>query len=264
MTAQQAMIRVYDRVMKSSKQRRYYGGSDFYNFGYWATGATSQREASEALVDTLLARLPTREGRILDVACGMGASTRRLLLTYPPEAVTAINLSASQAAKARQNALGATVLEMDAAKLSFPDASFEAVVCVEAAFHFDTRQRFLAEACRVLKPGGALVLSDILFRRLPASFSDRLGVPKGNLVADIPAYRAQFASAGFGEVEVEDATDHCLGGFRRNLVAWPAAERARGAMNLSTSIGTAAACRLIAGYFGTVTKAYLLVNARKP
>ncbi|RUX49650.1 SAM-dependent methyltransferase [Mesorhizobium sp. M4A.F.Ca.ET.050.02.1.1] len=264
MSAQQTMVRIYDRVMKSSKQRRYYGGSGFYNFGYWATGAASQREASEALVDTLLARLPDKGGRILDVACGLGASTRRLLASYPPEAVTAINISAAQVATARQNAPGATVLQMDAAKLAFPDASFDAVICVEAAFHFDTRAAFLAEALRVLKPGGALVLSDILFRGFTAPVADRLGVPKANLVPDIASYRALFEAVGFQDVRVEDRTDDCLGGFRRSLVAWPASERGKGAMSLKSSLGTALVCRLIAGYFGAVSKAYLLVSARKP
>lgn len=265
MTAQQNMVRIYDRVMKSSKQRRYYGGSGFYNFGYWATGAASQREASEALVDTLLARLPGKGGAILDVACGLGASTRHLLLSYPPQAVTAINISAAQVATARQNAPGATVLQMDAVKLDFADESFDAVICVEAAFHFDTRAAFLAEAHRVLKPGGALVLSDILFRRLFASgVSDRLGVPKANLVADIPSYKAQFDALGFTDIAVEDATDQCLGGFRRSLVAWPGSEYRKGAMSFTTSLASAAVCRLIAGYFGAVSKSYLLVSARKP
>ncbi|TIS97818.1 cyclopropane-fatty-acyl-phospholipid synthase family protein [Mesorhizobium sp.] len=264
MAAQQKMIRIYDRVMKSSKQRRYYGGSGFYNFGYWATGAASQREASEALVDMLLARLPKKGDRILDVACGLGASTKRLLLSYPPEVVTAINISAAQVATARQNAPGATVLQMDAVKLAFADESFDAVICVEAAFHFDTRAAFVAEAFRVLKPGGALVLSDILFRGFTSAISDRLGVPKANLVADIASYRSLFGVAGFQDVKVEDATDNCLGGFRRSLVAWPASERAKGTMSLKSSLGTAIVCRLIAGYFGAVAKAYLLVSARKP
>lgn len=264
MSVQQNMVRIYDRAMKSGKQRRYYGGSGFYNFGYWATGATSQRQASEALVDTLLARLPTKGGTILDVACGLGASTNRLLLSYPPESVTAINISAAQVATARRNAPGATVLQMDAVKLAFADESFDAVICVEAAFHFGTRAAFLAEVLRILKPGGSLVLSDILFRRFISGISDRLGVPKANLLPDISSYRALFEGSGFTSVIVEDATDDCLGGFRRNLVAWPALEHGKGAMNLTTRLASAPVCRLIAAYFGAICRTYLLVSARKP
>ena len=77
MSAQEMLIRAYDRMMFSGKNRRYYGNSGFYNFGYWATGATSQEEACNALVDRLVDRIPARTGTILDVACGMGASTKR-------------------------------------------------------------------------------------------------------------------------------------------------------------------------------------------
>ena len=264
MSSQQTMVRIYDRLMKSSKQRRYYGNSGFYNFGYWATGASSQREASEALVDTLLARLPKRSGRILDVACGQGASTRRLLATYPPEAVTAINISSAQVATARQNAPGATILRMDAVKLAFPDESFDAVICVEAAFHFDTRAAFLTEVLRVLKPGGALVLSDILLSRAASGLSERLTVPKANRVPNIASNRALLEKSGFDRIGIEEATDNCLGGFRRSLVAWPGAQRRQGEMNLATSLAASAVCRLLSGYFAVITGAYLLVAARKP
>ncbi len=204
MSAQQKMIQFYDRLMRSSRHRGYYGKSDFYNFGYWGAGAGTQREASEALVDTLVDRLPQRDGNILDVACGLGASTRRLLASYPAEKITAINISAAQVARASKNAPGATVLRMDAAKLDFPDNSFQAILCVEAAFHFDTREAFLREAFRVLKPGGSLVLSDILFHGFTAPISDRLGVPKANLIGDIEAYADQLRSTGFQEIDVHE------------------------------------------------------------
>jgi ubiquinone/menaquinone biosynthesis C-methylase UbiE len=56
---------------------------------------------------------------------------------------------------------------MDATHLAFADRVFEQILCVESAFHFQTRAQFFAEAYRVLKPGGAVVLWDMLFRRLP-------------------------------------------------------------------------------------------------
>jgi cyclopropane fatty-acyl-phospholipid synthase-like methyltransferase len=82
MTAQERMIRMYDRAMVSGDYRQFYEDSGFYNFGYWDAHATSQREASEALVDQLVDRIATKGGRILDVACGPGATTKRLMRSY--------------------------------------------------------------------------------------------------------------------------------------------------------------------------------------
>ena len=80
----------YDRMMRGSNQRRYYGDSGYFNFGYWGAGAKSQREASDALVDRMVARIADKTGRILDVACGLGASTQRLTQTYAPEMINGI------------------------------------------------------------------------------------------------------------------------------------------------------------------------------
>ena len=62
----------YDRMMRGSNQRRYYQNSGYFNFGYWGAGAKSQQEASDALVDQMVARIGNKSGRILDVACGLG------------------------------------------------------------------------------------------------------------------------------------------------------------------------------------------------
>jgi MPBQ/MSBQ methyltransferase len=52
----------FDRMMRGSNQRRYYDNSGYFNFGYWAAGARSQREASEALVDQMVARIADTGG----------------------------------------------------------------------------------------------------------------------------------------------------------------------------------------------------------
>src|SRR5947207_11672622 len=91
----------YDRMMRGSNQRRYYENSGYFNFGYWGAGAKSQREASDALVDQMVARIDNKAGRILDVACGLGASTKRLTQICEPEMITGINISSAQIADAR-------------------------------------------------------------------------------------------------------------------------------------------------------------------
>jgi MPBQ/MSBQ methyltransferase len=263
LTARQRMVRIYDRTMNGRQQNRFYENSGFYNFGYWDPPTDSMRHACESLVDKLAEKIPGDAERILDVACGLGASTRRLSVRFAPNIITAINISEAQLALARERAPGSTFLFMDATALQFPDASFDAVICVEAAFHFDTREVFFQEALRVLKPGGWLVLSDILLPRFMVPFAVPLQIPRANFVKDIPSYRKQLQDAGFEAIDVQNATDVCLGEFRRYLANWPAAEHQRGQLSFRSSIPRSIVCHLIAGYFGLTCKSYLLASARK-
>jgi MPBQ/MSBQ methyltransferase len=262
MTSHERIIRWYDRTMVRGNMRRYYENSGFFNFGYWDAQTKSQREASEALVDQLLDKIPHKGGRILDVACGLGASTRRLMRSYTPDMITGVNFSEAQIAEARKRVPGCTFHYMNATQLDFPDAQFDAVICVEAAFHFNTRGAFLREALRVLVPGGTLVLSDILVRGFVASFTAR--VPRANLVPDITSYATCLETAGFEEIDVQDATEACLGGFRRNMVRRPASEYTSGRMRFAKRTMVSLGRQIIAGYVGSVSKTYLLASARKP
>ena len=233
--------------------------------GQWASKhCTRASKASQALIDELVGRISKREGRILDVACGPGASTRRLLRYYSPDRVTAINISEIQLAAARERADGCTFLLMDAAQLGFADEQFDAVMCVEAAFHFNTRDRFLREVLRVLKPGGSLVLTDMLFRGFLKPIGDFGQVPPANFVQDIADYGARLEAAGFESVEVEDATECCLAGFQKHVARWPAGERRRGRMTLGQSLLMSVLSAGIAQYFGMTCKTYLIASARKP
>jgi SAM-dependent methyltransferase len=210
------IVRYYERpIIDHPLFVDYYGGSDFLNFGYWTQTTTSQKQACENLMERLLAFIPEKKGRILDVACGKGATTRHLLRYYPAADVTGINISPKQIEASRQNAPGCSFALMDAVRLGFASGSFTGLISVEAAFHFDTREAFLREAHRVLRPGGRIVLSDIVVARWAARMNPRIGLH--NYVGTLEDYRAVFAATGFRDVEIVDSTTESWTRFSEKL-----------------------------------------------
>jgi MPBQ/MSBQ methyltransferase len=212
------IVRRYDAIMYDPSHQQYFSQSDFTNFGYWKEDIASQKAACETLMDELLKRVPEPRGRVLDVACGKGATTRYLFDRFPSGEVVGINISEKQLETARRNAPGCRFELMDAVELRFESESFDFVFCIEAAFHFDTRKRFLAEALRVLKPGGWLLLSDILVsREAERTKPYRL---EANYLEGPEAYRALAREVGFERSEVEDATVPCWHGCYWNAVRY--------------------------------------------
>jgi ubiquinone/menaquinone biosynthesis C-methylase UbiE len=183
-------------------------------------------------MEQLLAFISKKEGMILDVACGKGATTKYLTRYYDNTKVIAINISEKQLETSCRNAPGCRFLKMDAANLSFRDESFHAVVSVEAACHFKTRERFLREAHRVLLPGGYLVLSDILF----AEWAERLSptLVWENHVNTLSDYEESLRRTGFAEIVVRDVTKQVWGGHILALVRFLREKLYSGQMELPT------------------------------
>jgi len=249
------VLSAYDKFMFNPVHQAYYGHSDFYNYGYWGDGATSQKEACEALVEKLVSFIDDKRGKILDVACGLGASTRQLLKYYDAANVVAINLSEVQLERARENAPGVDFRYMDAVHLDFPDNSFENIICVESAHHFRTRDVFYKQAFRVLKPGGKLVTSDITGPK---------SVWQENALVDDKDLASHLEEAGFEDVVVEEVTEDTWKAFSRHLLRWPAAARRRGEINWRQFISVWLFSRLYVPVTGIGVKRYCLTSARKP
>jgi len=102
---------------------------------------------------------------MLEIGPGPGAATS--WLSQRVKRLTAVELSASAAEALRQRFAGTnvSVVTGDATALEYPSASFDSVGMFTMLHHVPTRRlqdALLAEALRVLRPGGTLVGSDSL------------------------------------------------------------------------------------------------------
>jgi ubiquinone/menaquinone biosynthesis C-methylase UbiE len=205
----------YDRDIFNPLIRAYYGREDYYNVGLWDAQCLDQGDASTNLVNRVLSRAATRTPRlVLDVGCGLGATTNQIKRKWPESRVVGVNISRAQLTHARDIHSEVEFYNMDAARLAFPDAVFDAVVSIEAAFHFNTRADFIGEAYRTLKPGGSLLLADILFEDGPmASAISVWDVGRVNSLPNLSAYQEALLIQGFADLYVEDIT-------RQSWLAW--------------------------------------------
>ncbi|WP_067713293.1 class I SAM-dependent methyltransferase [Nocardia yamanashiensis] len=116
-------------------------------------GGEERAEAAAAAVRTLL---PRNTRTVVDVACGTGIVSARL--HAPNRTVLGVDLSAGMLAYARPRLRGAAV-RADATRLPLADSTIDAVIFMWLLHLVDaeTADRAVAEAARVLRPGGVVV-----------------------------------------------------------------------------------------------------------
>jgi 2-polyprenyl-6-hydroxyphenyl methylase / 3-demethylubiquinone-9 3-methyltransferase len=191
------------------------------------------RRRAAWLLAELQAQLP-KGGRVLDLGCGMGF----YLPLYAQIGLTATGAEPDPVPRAKAarkaEALGFAVVDAPAERLPFADASFDAVVLSEVLEHLLDPTLALAEAARVLVPGGLLLVT-VPHADYPLAWDPvnwllealRIGPVRQGLFAGIwanherlyrPAeLRDQIAAAGFTPGPVSRQTRWCLP-FTHNIV----------------------------------------------
>jgi cyclopropane fatty-acyl-phospholipid synthase-like methyltransferase len=199
------------------------------HFGYWDESTRSHAESLINMNRALADRIgigSTDSPRILDAGCGVGGSAVWLAKECGAR-VVGITPVASQVGRARRYAGEClvdhlvTFEQQDYRRTHFADGSFDVVWALESVCHAPDKRAFLAEARRLLKPGGRLGIVE--YFRFGRPYSDRDERVLHNWLAGwaIPdlATGAEFTAwaedAGFINVSLEDITPHVRPSLRR-------------------------------------------------
>lgn len=202
------------------------------HWGYWPDPAVAQPSSVEdfgAAAERLSLELISLAGitpgmRVLDAGCGFGGTIACLQERIPGLDLVGLNIDPRQLQRAASlvtssdgNAI--SFVGGNACALPFADNSFDRVMAVECIFHFPSRLDFLREVKRVLRPGGAMVLSDFVphplfaplgkLSRLEAFSSINL-FGRSDVSCTDSGYRRIAAEAGLTITTLRDVTRNIL------------------------------------------------------
>lgn len=201
-----------------------WGGEDIH-IGIYHNDAEPISEASKRTVSEMASRLPLGDStQVLDMGSGYCGAARHLAKEYRVS-VTAINLSDVENKRARElnKAAGLEgqieVHDGSFEQLPYASNTFEVVWSQDAILHSERRHEVVAEAFRVLKPGGHFLFTDpmqsddcpdgVLQPILDRIHLNSLGSPR--------FYLEVAEQIGFQVVSFDNRTPQLINHYRRVL-----------------------------------------------
>lgn len=129
-------------------------------------------QAQKNLTDYCISLLkPIKDKEILEIGCGNGVQALYIYSRYNPLKITGIdlnkaNIEIANSEKGQLDINNVRFLVDDAQNLThILSDSVDVLLNIESAFHYPDKSSFLKEVYRVLKPGGQLLIADILSSR---------------------------------------------------------------------------------------------------
>ncbi|WP_285751553.1 cytochrome P450 [Lentzea sp. NBRC 105346] len=186
-----------------------------FHYGYWLSDEdeSSNGVAALRLTDLMIEKIDAVPGdRVLDLGCGLGEPALALAGATGAD-VIGISINQAQVDEANRRANGrAYFVCADALDLPFGDHHFDSAWAFESLLHMD-RPKALRELARVVRPGGLIVVADIV-QRGPLSEESKAALgPALETFALSPVpmlheYPALLAEAGLEVLELLNVSDY--------------------------------------------------------
>jgi SAM-dependent methyltransferase len=192
------MLRVLEpEVMDTAEEAADYDAMDFA-----AANGLFARDA--------IALLGGRVGaRVLDIGVGTGQIPALMFAECMNLEMVAVDLAEAMlvVARARLDAAGLSsrcrVEKMDAKALDLPDASFDLVACNSMIHHIPDPAAAFREIARVVKPGGAIIVRDLI---RPPTLEDAERIVERVAGGDNPRQKGLFFDSLRAALEVDEVS----------------------------------------------------------
>lgn len=204
-----------------------WGGEDIH-IGLYQDPDEPIFDASRRTVEQMASLAPWLgpDHRVLDLGAGYGGAAR-WLAEHTGCRVTALNLSERENARHREFNLARglegqiEVIDGSFEAVPCPDASIDLVWSQDAILHSGARDQVIAEAARVLRPGGQLVFTDPMqtddcpAAELTAALAPVLARIHLDSLGSVAAYRAAAERCGLTFVGFDDLTGNLVTHYNR-------------------------------------------------
>ena len=215
------------KVDQSSEAGEYDPGLQTLLQLLWGEGFLSPGGAAE--VERLLEGSSVADCSVLDIGCGLGAVDELLVTRHGARSVLGVDIDpdllATMARRIERAGLNGQVTTLCAqpGPLPLAEGSFDVVFSKDAIVQIPDKGAVFADAYRLLRPGGHLIMSDWLRGGTGPYSSEMLeffrleGIAYN--MANETETTAALARAGFIEVEVRDRNEWYRDLARRELAA---------------------------------------------
>jgi SAM-dependent methyltransferase len=181
------------------EQRSYWREADAARFTWQTRGGPIADEEAQLIAQVQLPSV----GWLLEVGCGEGANLHHLAA----RGVRCVGVDFALAkARFAASATGMPAACADATRLPFGDGTFDAILVRDLLHHVDDRACVLAEAERVLKPGGLMTVIEPNGRNpIIAAQAAAIRAERGMLASTGHRLIGELHRAGFVDVSLERA-----------------------------------------------------------